>query len=157
MIRERWKLTVRSSAGSATARVLKDVCLCRAGPLGHGQPDSISNLRHTGPRISPSAAIQLKALFLVELSCVPVLFQHPQRHLNESTAPKFLQHMIHERPAVAMTAQIRQAVQRRNVANARRRHRANRPGLSHGVLGRADRAMTSSGMMPRYATFHDST
>src|SRR6266566_1786210 len=67
------------------------------------QTDPIPYLGDICPRVSSGSAIQTEPGLLVKPPGIP----------------EFLEHVIHERAAVAMTAQIRQDVQRRDVADAR--------------------------------------
>src|SRR5437899_2827731 len=60
----------------------------------------------------------MKAVLLVEAAGVPVLFQHPQCHGRETTASEFGKNVIDESAAVAVSPQLRQDVQRRDVADA---------------------------------------
>ena len=72
--------------------------------------------------------------------------------LNESTLPKIIQHMVHERPAVTVPTEIGEHVQRRDMSDpcavvvwiSRRHHLAERDCLSvflneeHGPFGIGD-------------------
>src|SRR6266545_8303481 len=78
----------------------------------------VTNLRHVGFWIAARPRVLTKTVLLVKSPSTLVFFQHPQRHLGKSPAPKFPERMIDQRPAVAAAAQLRQHVQRRDVPDA---------------------------------------
>src|SRR5882757_6788509 len=79
----------------------------------------VTNLRHIGFWIAARPRVLTKTALLVKPPRTMVFFEHPQRHLGKSPAPQLRKHMIDQYPSIAAAAQVRQHVQRRDVADAR--------------------------------------